>query len=150
MSETLTLTIPADEDGFILQQCPKCKSKFKLTVSDFQSDEIVEIWCPVCGLISESYWTDDVIELAKTKALNTFMDEVHSQFKELERKTKGKAVSIKAGKKPTHEPKVPVSKIVEPFVVVETPCCNKPVKLSYREKESVYYCPFCGGVQYAG
>lgn len=148
MSETFTLTIPADEDGFILQQCPKCKSRFKLTVSDFQSDEAAEIWCPACGLISESYFTDDVIELAKTKALNMFMDEMHAQFKDMERKTKGKPVSIKAGKKPTHEPENALSKTTEPFVIVETPCCNKPVKLSYREKESVYYCPFCGGMQH--
>lgn len=150
MGDTFTLTIPADEDGFILQQCPKCKSQFKLTVSDLQSDDSTEIWCPACGLISETYFTEDVIELAKTKALNTLMDEVHSQFKDMERKTKGELVSIKAGKKPAPMLEVPISKKPNPFIELKTPCCNKHVKLSYREKETIYYCPFCGGAQYAG
>lgn len=150
MNETFTLEIPADEDGFILLECPKCQSQFKITVSDFQSDDADEIWCPACGLVSESYFTDDVIELAKTMALNMFMDEIHSQFKDMERKTKGKIVSIKAGRKPDHEPEMPISKKTDSLVITETPCCNKPVKLSYRERESIYYCPFCGGMQYVG
>ena len=88
--------------------------------------------------------------MARAKALNAIMDEIHSQFTDLERKTRGEVVSIKAGKKPVHEPEPSVSKKLDPFVELETPCCHKPAKLPCQVKESVYYCPFCGGMQYGG
>ncbi len=91
MSDVISITIPADEDGYILLECPKCLARFKMTVSDLQSDETNDIWCPAYGLTSGPFFTDDVIELAKTRALNAFMDEVHSQFKGMERKTREKS-----------------------------------------------------------
>ena len=47
------IAIPADNDGFALLQCNLCGEFFKLKPSDVQSDEVLNIWCPVCGLISE-------------------------------------------------------------------------------------------------
>lgn len=29
---------------------------------DIQSDEVIDIHCPLCGLISDNYFTEDVIE----------------------------------------------------------------------------------------
>ena len=58
------IAIPADNDGFALLQCNLCGEFFKLKPSDVQSDEVLNIWCPVCGLISDGYFTQDVIDLA--------------------------------------------------------------------------------------
>lgn len=72
---SLKLSIPTDDDGFVLLRCPKCGEFFKLPPSDIESDDVLEIHCPQCGLISENYFTDDVIELAQNKVLNHVMDD---------------------------------------------------------------------------
>lgn len=58
------ISIPCDDDGFVLLQCPKCGEFFKLRPSDIESDEVLDIYCPLCGLSSEEYFTQDVIDLA--------------------------------------------------------------------------------------
>ena len=68
------IAIPADNDGFALLQCNLCGEFFKLKPSDVQSDEVLNIWCPVCGLISDGYFTQDVIDLALKMATNIAND----------------------------------------------------------------------------
>ena len=67
----MEISIPADDEGYVLLQCPKCGEKFKLTPTDIESDEVEDIYCPLCGLTSESFWTDDVFELAQAKMLKS-------------------------------------------------------------------------------
>ena len=47
-----------------------CGELFKLKPSDFKDDSIFEVYCPACGLVSDSYVTDDVIELGMAMAEN--------------------------------------------------------------------------------
>ena len=49
MSEQIgVISIPADEDGFVLMQCPLCGEFFKLRAEDFEAEDVIEIWCPCC------------------------------------------------------------------------------------------------------
>ena len=64
---SVSILIPTDDDGFVLLRCPKCGEYFKLFSEDMQREEVLDIHCPQCGLISENYITDDVIELAQAK-----------------------------------------------------------------------------------
>ena len=84
-SIALEFFIPADDDGYILLQCGHCGEYFKLTAEDCENDDILRIVCPACGLESETYLTDDVIQLALTMADNYVMDLVNNMFKDLER-----------------------------------------------------------------
>jgi uncharacterized Zn-finger protein len=61
------ITVPSDNDGFITLQCPFCDDRFKLTVEDFQREDILEIFCPYCGLRHQHnhFLRDEVIEQAK-------------------------------------------------------------------------------------
>ena len=71
MSEQIgVISIPADEDGFVLMQCPLCGEFFKVRAEDLNAEDVIEIWCPCCGLKSDTYFTKDVIELALKKAEN--------------------------------------------------------------------------------
>ena len=79
----MEISIPADDAGYVLLQCPKCGEKFKLTPTDIESDEVEDIYCPLCGLTSESFWTDDVFELAQAKMLNQFMGNLQKELKAL-------------------------------------------------------------------
>ena len=60
----MQITIPNDNDGFTLLKCELCGGYFKLRPSEIQDDSVIYVWCPNCGLLSESYITDDVIDLA--------------------------------------------------------------------------------------
>ena len=74
---TFSISIPSDEDGFVIMQCEHCGEFFKCTPADIESDEILFIYCPNCGLISDSYITDDVRELADTIAQNYANDLIY-------------------------------------------------------------------------
>ena len=97
---SFTIKIPCDEDGFVLLQCPQCGEFFKLRPNDYESDDGLEACCPACGIVSDSYLTEDVVDLAMTIAKNKAFEAIHKEMKKLERQTKGKAVSFKAGRPP--------------------------------------------------
>ncbi len=69
-----SIEIPSDDDGYVFFLCPKCSEFFKITPDDYYDDEVLEIHCPACGLTSENFLTDDVIELALEKTQNYMND----------------------------------------------------------------------------
>lgn len=146
MSDELTLKIevPTDEGGYVLFQCSKCGEYFKITPSDYEDDEVEEIWCPNCGMVSDNYLTEDVIDLAMAKLENACMDMLHREFEKLERQTKGKDVSFKAGSRPRPKTEERLFAHVDDLVEIKTPCCGKAIKLPPLSASAVYYCPFCG------
>lgn len=76
---TIKISIPTDDDGFVLLKCPKCGEYFKLPPSDIKSEDVFNIYCPLCGLISDNYLTEDVIELAQAKALNHVLEDCYEK-----------------------------------------------------------------------
>lgn len=143
------IPIPSDEDGYVLLQCEHCNSFFKITPSDFEDDEVLSIHCPFCGLISDSYITDDVRELAMTMANNMANEMIHNMFKDLERSlSNNKFVKFKAGKKRQDEYESPIRSITDSLTVKEYSCCHRKAKISKLMKMSVSYCPFCGVIDF--
>lgn len=59
-TEVFTISIPTDEDGQILLNCPVCNDFFKVDSTAFEDDGVFEIHCPSCGVVSDNYITDDV------------------------------------------------------------------------------------------
>ena len=51
------ISIPSDEDGCVLFQCPNCGELFKVVVDEYESDSVLDIHCPLCGLISDNFFT---------------------------------------------------------------------------------------------
>lgn len=86
---SFSISIPTDEEGYVLLKCSLCGELFKLKPGDFKDDSIFEVYCPACGLVSDSYVTDDVIELGMAMAENYMNDLITKEFKKLERQTKG-------------------------------------------------------------
>lgn len=141
----LAISIPADNDGFVLLQCPLCGEFFKLTPDDIESEDVLEIWCPCCGLKGETYVTEDVVELALKMAENTAMDLAYKEMKKWERKFKGNGVSFKAGKKTTEKSEDPIVAGIEILEVQKYECCKRQAKIKPIVKLIGSYCPFCGG-----
>lgn len=146
MSESFSIPIPADVDGYVLLQCPLCKHLFKLMAGDVEKADVV--FCPSCGMKSDSYVTREIVQLAQAKAINYAEDELYAVFKQLERKTRGGFISIKAGKKPKHEPENPIRNKIEAMGKARFDCCGKTCKTKPLLIMTGCYCPFCGVKEY--
>jgi uncharacterized Zn-finger protein len=140
------ITVPSDNDGFITLQCPFCDDRFKLTVEDFQREDILEIFCPYCGLRHQHshFLRDEVIEQAQIIASNHAKSLLNQWVKDLEKSTKrNKFVKFKAGK----PLKIEAEKILFEREELETTtlaCCQVTVKTRPLNKVIGVYCPCCG------
>ena len=145
----MTVSIPTDDEGYILLQCEHCGTFFKATPSDIEDDGVLHIFCPSCGLISENYVTEDVIELAMRMIKNKVNDMVYDAFKDLERHNKRNGtIKFKAGKRPEHETEDPIRSGIEALEIANFPCCRRTAKIKPLLKMTGAYCPFCGVKNY--
>ena len=142
------ISIPTDDEGYVLLKCEHCGTFFKGTPSDIQDDGVLNIFCPSCGLISDSYITDDVLELAKNMTKNIMNDMIYDIFKDLERHSKRGVVQFKAVSRPKHEPEDPIRSGVEALEICTFPCCARTAKIKPILKMTGAYCPFCGVKNY--
>lgn len=141
---SFTIEIPCDDDGFVLLQCPQCGDYFKLRPSDYEADEVLEVCCPSCGIVSDGYFTDEVVELAMAIAKNKAFEPIHDEMKRLERKTKGKAVSFKAGKRPKPDYKPELQASIDALEIATCQHCGRESKVSGLLSMSSFVCPLCG------
>lgn len=145
----MTISIPVDDDGYILLKCEQCGTFFKATPSDIKDDGVLHIFCPSCGLTSENYLTDDVIELALKMTKNVVNDMIYDMFKDLERQTKRNSlVKFKAGKRPQHEAEDPIRSGIEALEITTFPCCGRTAKIKPLLRMTGAYCPLCGVKNY--
>lgn len=144
----MEISIPADDDGYVLLQCEHCGSYFKATPSDIKDDGVLEVFCPCCGLVSENYATEDVIELAFAMAQNVTMDMVYDTFKKMERQFKNGPFTLKMGKRPQHEAENPIRSGIDALEITIFPCCKRSAKVKPLLKMTGCYCPFCGVKNY--
>ncbi|MBW9154316.1 TFIIB-type zinc ribbon-containing protein [Clostridium estertheticum] len=140
----MKISIPADNDGFILFQCPLCGEFFKLKPSDYQADDVIEIWCPGCGLKSKNYLTKSVIDLAMKMAENVQMDMLFKEMKNWEHQLKNSGLTFNAGKQPNPKSESPIIAGIEALEINKYDCCKRVAKIKPIVKLSGGYCPFCG------
>ena len=145
----MTISIPVDDEGYVLLKCEHCGTFFKGTPSDVQDDGVWQIFCPSCGLVSDTYITEDVLELAMKMTINLVNDMIYDAFKDLERQTRGNSmVKFKAGKRPVHESEDPIRSGIEALEICTFPCCTRTAKIKPLLKMTGAYCPFCGVKNY--
>ena len=139
----MTISIPTDDEGYILLLCEHCGTFFKATPYDIEDDGVLRIFCPSCGLTSENYVTEDVIDLAMRMIKNTANDKLYAVFKKLERYNKrNSTIKFKAGKRIKHETEDPICSGIETLEVANFPCCKRTVKIKPLLKMTGAYCPF--------
>lgn len=144
MIKTFEITIPTDSDGFALLQCPLCRELFKVMPADYNATDVIDIWCPYCGLKSKNYITDDIKELGMKKAQNFASDLIYNEMKKLEKQFNGRNISFKVGKKPRHQEELPIKRSIDNLEIIEYPCCKRKAKINSTCKLCGSYCPFCG------
>ena len=144
----IEISIPADDEGYVLLKCEHCGSFFKAMPSDIKDDGVLRIFCPSCGLVSDTYITDDVLELAMNMVSNQVNDMIYDAFKDLERHSRNSMIKFKAGKKPRHESEDPIRSGIEALEICAFPCCARTAKIKPLLKMTGVYCPFCGVKNY--
>ncbi len=144
----MTISIPTDDEGYVLLQCPNCGTYFKAMPSDIRDDGVLLVYCPSCGLAGEDYITEDVLELAMAMVQNKAMDVIHKEFKKMERQFSKGPVKFKAGRTPKHEPENPLHSGIEALEVASFSCCKRTAKVKPILKMTGCYCPFCGVKNY--
>ena len=145
----MTISIPADDDGYILLQCEHCGTFFKATPSDIEDDGVLHLFCPSCGLSSENYVTEDVMELVMKMAQNKVNDMIYDMFKDFERHNRRNSmIKFKAGRRPEHEEESPIRSGIEALEIASFPCCKRTAKIKPLLKMTGAYCPFCGVKNY--
>ncbi|SEG45299.1 hypothetical protein [Paenibacillus sp. UNC499MF] len=138
---------PNDDNGFSTLECGHCGEQFKLMLEDIEED-IVEIYCPYCGLVSpkEAFVPQDIVEHAKTIAENEMNNIMKDLVKDMEKMFKGnKNIKFTKGKSLTNkEPRI-LAENNEELQQYKMLCCDKSVKLDIvAVNSSLVYCPFCG------
>lgn len=144
----ITISIPIDDEGYVLLKCEHCGTFFKGTPSDIQDVGVLKIYCPSCGLISNSYITDDVQELAIKMTENKVNELFYDMFKNLECQRKNNMVKFKSGKRPRHKIEDPIRSGIEALEICTFPCCARTAKIKPLLKMTGAYCPFCGVKNY--
>ena len=144
----LEFSIPTDDDGYILLQCPNCGTYFKATPADIKDSRVLEIFCPSCGLAGDNYLTQDVLDLAMAMIQNKTMDIIYDKVKKMEHQSSNGFITIKAGQQPEYEPENPIRSGIEALEIVSFPCCKRTAKVKPILKMTGCYCPFCGVKNY--
>lgn len=145
----MSISIPTDDEGYVLLKCEKCGSYFKVTPSDKEDDGILHIFCPSCGLVSDNYLTEDVIELALKMSKNSVNDIIYDMFKDLEKHNKrNNMVKFKMGNRPKHEVEDSIRSSVEALEITTFLCCRRTAKIKPLLRMTGAYCPFCGVKNY--
>lgn len=150
MSDSITfeISIPSDNEGYILLQCGHCGMFFKVQPSDIEDDQLLDLYCPSCGLISENYLTEDVIDLAETIARNYAINAINDAFKGFESKGKNNLLQIKISSKQRPEYESPIRTGIEAMEITHFECCHRDAKIKPLLKLTGCYCPFCGVKEY--
>lgn len=140
----IEIPIPSDDEGYVLLQCEHCGNLFKITPSDAEDDAVLDVFCPSCGLTSESYCNEDVLELAERKISNFAEDLIYDMFKDLEKSTRNSAIRFEVNGKPSHEAEEPIRSGIEALEIAHFSCCKRTAKVKPLLKITGCYCPFCG------
>lgn len=143
-----SISIPADNDGYILLRCEWCGEYFKVPSDALDDGRLLNIYCPACGLVSKSYITEDVLKLAEAKMTNYVTDQLYAEFKKMERQTRNSAVSVKTGPRPKYIAENPIRSEIDALQIVNFKCCHRSAKIKPILKMSACCCPYCGVKNY--
>lgn len=132
----------------VLLKCPICGELFKLIPSDYRDESVFSIYCPSCGLSSDNYITDDILELGMNMMDNLKNKIITKELKKLEKQTKGSMIGFKVNSKIKKKSELPIMLTVENLEPKYYPCCKKIAKIKPILKISGSYCSYCGVMDY--
>jgi hypothetical protein len=144
VEDQIRVSLSADSDGFVTQQCPSCTRRFKIRVNDDGTSS--PQYCPYCGSGSEKGWlTEEQIAYVLGMGAEQVVDPLLEEFaRELEASNDpGGLITRSARYEKSVPPPMPVESNV-PMHIFTSPCCGAPVK--HDETVSPLHCAACGKI----
>lgn len=138
------MSIPSDNESFILLKCYYCGNYFKLQPKDINDEGILNIYCPSCGLVSDEYLTDDVLDLVNAKIYNEIANTIEKSFEQINSQLKGRTVALKLNAEPKYKYENQLWTGIDALEITTFSCCKKIAKIKPLLKFTGCYCPFCG------
>lgn len=146
MRKNFVVSKQSDIEGFNSFKCSLCSEDFKLKTNEVQEDDVIDLFCPSCGIPSptSTYYTGDILEHAETLVMNEAMDMLNDLFKGFGKTArKSKNITFKRGKSlPIKQPRSLYEN--DDLEQIEYICCNRKAKLSLLSKTIKPFCPYCG------
>lgn len=145
---SVSVSLPADRDGFLRRECPSCEREFKWFVheeDDPNAEAVDQYFCPLCSVSAgvDSWWTAAQLEYATAAAGpdigRLVQDSISDAFKSVQ------GMTFKPSRNFSLD--VPTAEAVtetEDMVIVQPPCHgNEPVKVPESALARVH-CLVCG------
>lgn len=152
-TKTITIRVPADNEGYVLMKCPQCGELFKLKVLDFHDDGVMDIHCPACFFASyrtNDFITDDIQQHVNTLINNYAGEVIDGMIKELEKSLKNnKYIKLERKQEIQEEKPIPLFSTTDSLKPVYCLYCGKYAKIKSILRDSAYKCPLCGVKNYA-
>ena len=147
LGNSISVTLPSDEDGFTGRECPNpdCEGHFKITFGTGLKGENLPCHCPYCGHTGshDHFYTRQQIKYVESIAHRKIYDAIHKDLKSLEFDMKPKgpfgigfSMKLEAGR-PT-----PIHNYCEPKLETEVVCSK--CTLRYAVYGVFAFCPDCG------
>lgn len=142
MNKQISVSFPTDHNGFLSQECPACRRRFKVKFGSGSKKPIS--YCPYCGQVGEGcWWTRQQAEFLTTTAARKV---VGPMLDDMSRRINRRAPShalfgIKMTVCHAPEPAVP-HEPEESWPVVDFECCGEQVRLEGGCPD--VHCIICG------
>ena len=139
---TFSVSIDTDSDGFLSQECPACKKRFKVKFGD-GSDRPIS-FCPYCGHQGSGCWwtqeqADYFASVAHQKVIAPMLEESTKQLNRMSRP--GDFIQIKASVDHTPAQPMPIEPDL-PMQVAKFDCCGEQIK--FDGQQTTLSCIICG------
>lgn len=138
----IDVSLNVDGEGFISQECPSCKRRFKIQVDDGQERPIR--FCPYCDHSGEGcWWTPEQADyLTALAAAHVVAPEIEEMARDFNRRTSGNQVLRM--KMSIEKPRVPnpPSESDDGLEIQKFSCCGVLIKHDGQNVD--LFCVLCG------
>lgn len=142
MKKQISVSLPTDSDGFLSQECPVCKRRFKVKFGEGSEKPVA--YCPHCGHGGERCWwtTQQAQYFAGTAGREVVGPMLDDMARKINRTSRpGSSVKLSVTVKHSPRPRIP-REPEEPWSIVEFACCGERVKLESACQD--VHCIICG------
>ncbi|HPR42166.1 MAG TPA: hypothetical protein PK718_06430 [Candidatus Methanofastidiosa archaeon] len=144
METKMTLSLQTDSDGFITQECPECRRKFKIQYTEPKKGEMLKSlsYCPYCGYNGKDcFWTREQVEYIEKMTMNRIVGPMLDRFgRQLEHMSNS---FMKIETSTRYQKHAIAPKEIEGLRKFNFKCCIEPIKI-LENWDSNLYCIICG------
>ena len=144
--QVVEISIPLDKDGFIEMECDYCKTRFMLYKDDYENEDNLFLFCPICGIPNKTnkFLVPEVLEKAQQIAENYMLDELDKMLNKSMRQINKNSFIKMSVKKTERVQEKELYTPIDAYVICRNKCCGIDVKVKNIDKETGTYCPICG------